>query len=35
MDTYTLFGKDYKNNTDECIKVIEELIFEIELGGEI
>ena len=25
-------GKDIKNNTDECIKVIEEAIFEMKLG---
>ena len=28
------WGKDIKNNTDECIKVIEELIFELELGED-
>ena len=27
-----LWGKDIKENTDECIKVIEEAIFDIELG---
>ena len=26
------WGKDIKNNTDECIKVIEEAIFEMKLG---
>ena len=26
------WGKDIKENTDECIKVIEEAIFDIELG---
>ena len=26
------WGKDIKNNTDECVKVIEETIFEMKLG---
>lgn len=29
------WGKDIKNNTDECVRVIEEAIFEIELGGNV
>ena len=28
------WGADIKKNTDECIKVIEEIIFNIKLGGE-
>lgn len=26
------WGNDIKNNTDECIKVIDEAVFEIKLG---
>ena len=26
------WGKDIKKNTDECIRVIEEVMFEIKLG---
>lgn len=26
------WGRDIKNNTDECIKVIDEAVFEIKLG---
>ena len=28
------WGKDIKNNTDECIKVIEEAIFDIKMGED-
>lgn len=29
------WGKDIKKNTDECVRVIEETIFEMKLSEEI
>lgn len=32
MDSYTFWGKDILRNTEQCIKVVEETIFDIKLG---
>lgn len=31
MDSYSIFGKKIMNNVDDCLKVIEENIFDIKL----
>lgn len=28
------WGRDIKNNTDECIKVIDETVFDLKLGDK-
>lgn len=34
MDRYKILGKRYKEKTDECIKVIEETIFDMLICDE-
>lgn len=33
MDCNTFWGKDIKNNTSECVNVVEEVIFDMEIGA--
>lgn len=34
MDSYKILGNDIKKKTDECIKVIEETIFDMLIDDE-
>lgn len=34
MDSNQILGKDIKKNTDECVKVIEEAIFDMQMENQ-